>query len=339
DNDTCRGYLIGDPPGDEGLGQGLAQMFQMMNGKRLECGTTSAGVAANEYWNAATYCRERIQGRPIADPKQGRVPLINHEDVKRMLLVNKATTEVIRSLVMKAYLYMDIAENDPDAERRRWADGRLQSLTPLCKAYSSDEAWKLIEESIQAYGGYGYTEEYPAARAVRDTKINSIYEGTNYIQSMDLITRKWMLHKGQAFAGLLEDIDRFITEQKSNWPELEPEFTALARALDDYRAIQSQVAGWFGRGQLGMVASFARRILTASGQLIGAHCLLEQAVIAAGHLKQINTEHHDYNFYLGKTISARFFIHQVLPNVGQVRYLVTAGDDTLVNCPAEIFGY
>jgi len=339
DNNNCRGYLIGEAPGEQGLGQGLAQMFQMMNGKRLECGTTSAGVAANEYWNAAAYSRERIQGRLISNPKSGRVALINHEDIKRMLLRNKATTEVIRSLVMKAYFYMDIAEQDPDDKRRRWADGRLQCLTPLCKAYSSDEAWSLIEESIQTYGGYGFTEDYPAARAVRDTKINSIYEGTNYIQSMDLITRKWTLHRGEAFAGLLADIDSFIANEGNKWPEMGPEFTGLQRALEDYRLIQSLVATWFGEGKLGLVAGYARRILTASGQLIGAHCLLEQAVIAAGHLKQIDVDHYDYHFYLGKVISARFFIRQILPQVSLVRQLIDAGDDTLVICPPEIFNY
>ncbi|MGE5381559.1 MAG: acyl-CoA dehydrogenase [Methylocystaceae bacterium] len=339
DNGACRGYLIGEPPGENGAGQGLIQMFQMMNGKRLECGTTSAGVAANEYWNAAAYSRERIQGRLLASSGSDRVALINHEDVKRMLLRNKATTEVIRSLVMKAYFYMDISEQDPDNERRHWAASRLQCLTPLCKAYSSDEAWSLIEESIQTYGGYGFTEEYPAARAVRDTKINSIYEGTNYIQSMDLITRKWTLQQGQAFAGMLNDIKEFINNEQSKWPELEVEFAGLKRALDDYYFIQGTVASWFKTGKPGLAAGYARRILTATGQLFGSYYLLEQAVIAAGHLREIASSHYDYHFYLGKTISARFFIRQILPQVGLIRQLVAAGDDTLVDCPPEIFNY
>jgi len=302
-------------------------------------GNPSAGVGANEYWNAALYSRERIQGKLLTAPRSERVAIINHEDVKRMLLRNKATTEIIRSLVFKAYMYMDMAENDPDSGQRHWADGRLQCLTPICKAYSSDEAWFLIEESIQTYGGYGFTEEYPAARAVRDTKINAIYEGTNYIQSMDLITRKWTLQQGQAFAGILSEIADFITAKQPEWLSLDAEFIGLNKALDDYRYIQGKVAAWFSEGKPGLAASYARRILTASGQLLGAHCLLEQAVIASQHLSNIGHDHHDHYFYLGKVISARFFIRQILPQVALVRQLITAGDDTVVTCPPEIFSY
>ena len=339
DNDQCRGYLVGNPPDEKGNGEGMIQMFQMMNGKRLECGLTSAGVAANEYWNAAAYCRERIQGRPLDDPRSNRVPIISHEDVKRMLMLNKATTEVIRSLVMKAYFYQDISDYDPDPERRKWAYARLECLFPVCKAYTSDEAWTLICESIQACGGYGFTEDYPAARAVRDTKINSLYEGTNYIQSMDLITRKWPLQKGQAFAGLLQDIEAFIASHQPTNPEFAREFAKLEKALRSYQELQGITLGYFSQGKIDLVATFARRILTVTGQLLGGHFLLEQAVIAQSHLREMEKDHHDYNYYLGKTLSARFYINQILPNVWNTTELVKEGDPTIINCPEEIFAF
>lgn len=339
DNDQCRGFLVGNPPDEKGNGEGMVQMFQMMNGKRLECGLTSAGVAANEYWNAAAYCRERVQGRPLNNPRADRVPIISHEDVKRMLMLNKATTEVIRSLVMKAYFYQDISDYDPDPDRRKWAFARLECLFPICKAYTSDEAWILICESIQIYGGYGFTEDYPAARAVRDTKINSLYEGTNYIQSMDLITRKWPLHKGQAFAGLLQDIDSFITSERGAYPEFEREFAKLDKALCSYQELQGITLAYFQQGKIGLVAGFARRILTATGQLLGAHFLLEQAVLAQSHLREMEKDHYDYNYYLGKTLSAKFYINQILPNVWNTTELVKEGDPTILHCPDEIFAY
>jgi alkylation response protein AidB-like acyl-CoA dehydrogenase len=339
DNNQCRGYLIGTPPDEQGNGEGMMQMFQMMNGKRLECGVTSAGVAANEYWNAVNYCRERIQGRPLTNPRADRIPIIQHEDVKRMLMLNKATTEVIRALVMKAYFYLDISDNDPDPARRKWAFARLECLTPLCKAYTSDEAWLLLCESIQTYGGYGFTEDYPAARAVRDTKINSLYEGTNYIQSMDLITRKWPMQKGQAFAGLLQDIDEFIAAQRQSYPELDREFAKLEQALRAYQDLQGVTAGYFAQGKVGLVAIFARRILTATGQLLGGHDQREHAVIAQQHLREMEKDHHDYHFYLGKILSARFFINQILPNVCNTTELVKEGDPTLLDCPEQIFSY
>ena len=286
-------------------------MFQMMNGKRLECGITSAGVSANEYWNAADYSRERIQGRPLTDPRSNRIPIINHVDVKRMLMLNKATTEVIRALTIKAYYYLDISDNDPDPQKRQWAFNRAECLIPICKAYPSDEAWGLICESIQIYGGYGFTEDYPAARAVRDTKINSLYEGTNYIQSMDLIARKWPLQKGQAFSGLLQDIDNFITAHRPLFPELHTEFDKLNNALQAYRMLQETTANYFAQGKVGLVATYARRILTATAQLLGSHALLEQAILAQQHLRDIDESHYDYYFYLGKVMSARFFINQI----------------------------
>lgn len=339
DNNQCRGYLIGSPQNEKGNAEGLVQMFQMMNGKRLECGITSAGVSANEYWNAADYSRERIQGRPLTDPRSNRIPIINHVDVKRMLMLNKATTEVIRALTIKAYYYLDISDNDPDPQKRQWAFNRAECLIPICKAYPSDEAWGLICESIQIYGGYGFTEDYPAARAVRDTKINSLYEGTNYIQSMDLIARKWPLQKGQAFSGLLQDIDNFIIAHRPLFPELYTEFDKLNNALQVYRMLQETTANYFAQGKVGLVATYARRILTATAQLLGSHALLEQAILAQQHLRDIDESHYDYYFYLGKVMSARFFINQILPNVCNIADLVKEGDLTLVDCPEQIFAY
>ncbi|MEA1961426.1 MAG: acyl-CoA dehydrogenase [Bacillota bacterium] len=337
DNDGCRGYVVGEGPDAEGNAQGMMQMFEMMNGKRIESGLTSTGITANEYWNVAEYCQDRIQGRPFNDPRGERIPIIEHTDIKRTLLLNKATTEACRALVSTAYFYLDMSELDPDPERRKWASNRAACLTPICKAYPSDEAWTLMCESIQAYGGYGFTEEYPAARAVRDSKINSIYEGTNYVQSMDLIGRKWMLAKGSSFNEMLTEIETSISQESGLHASLKDSFDKLERALKAYREIQMTVAGWAKEGHFDRVPAYSRRILTASGQLFGAYYLLQQAVIVCNQLENMDETHYDYYFYYGKVLSARFYSHNILPNVWAVAETLQEKDDCILEAPPQIF--
>lgn len=339
DNDNCRGYIVGNPPDETGVGEGMKQMFQMMNGKRIESGLTSTGITSNEYHNVAEYARERIQGRPLTDPTGERVPIIEHEDIKRALLLNKATTEACRAMVTTAYFYMDISEHDPDPQRRKWAADRVACLTPVCKAYPSDEAWTLLCETIQTYGGYGFTEAYPAARAARDCKINSIYEGTNYIQSMDLIGRKWIMQNGQAFADLLQEIETFIRNNKAKMLDFSQEFTFLERALQAYRFMQSTTAKWAREGKFNLVPCYSRRILTATGQLLGAYFLLDQALISWQRLQELEESHFDYYFYLGKVISARFYVRQILPHVWYLADLLAEEDSTIIDAPLAIFAF
>lgn len=339
ENDNCRGYIVGAGPDENGVAQGMKQMFDMMNGKRIESGLTSTGITANEYWNAVKYSSERIQGKAIKDPTGERIAIINHEDIKRALLLNKSTTEACRALIAKAYFYLDVSENDPDNEKRKWANDRLACLTPICKAYPSDEAWNLLCELIQIYGGYGYTEEYPVARAVRDVKINSIYEGTNYVQSMDLIGRKWVMNQGKAFNELLDEIEQFIELRKDDDPKLKREFELLQAALNDYREIQASVLAYMQEGKAELVPVFSKRILTATAQFLGSYYLLDQALIASQQLSNLDEAHHDYYFYYGKIISARFFIKQVLPNVSLLLNILREADTSVIDAPEQIFNF
>jgi hypothetical protein len=341
ENNNCRGWLLGNYNPETGEGEGMAQMFQMMNEERLNTGMAAYSVAANAYWNAVQYCKERVQGRPITNPKAGRTQIINHEDVKRMLLLNKATTEACRAMILKTGYYIDIAHHDPDPERRKWARGKWDCLTPLTKAYPSDECWTLIGECIQAYGGYGYCEEYPVAQAARDCKIYSIWEGTNFIQSMDLVGRKWMMGQGKVFAAFLKDIEDFINNKKEEGKALgfEKEFNNLEKALAAYREIQMAIGGFFANKQYGLLPTFSRRILTATAQLYGGYCLLEQALIAKKKADELGSSHWDYNFYYGKTISARFYLRNIVPNVWAVAEIIKDGDTSVVEAPVEIFEY
>ncbi len=339
ENHGCRGWIVGNPPDETGAGQGIAQMFNMMNEARLDTGRLSTAVTANAYWNAKDYGKERIQGRPLTNPKTGRVTINQHEDVKRMYMVNKATTEACRALLAKCYYYSDVRAYDPSPEKRKWAQYKLDMLTPLCKAYPSDEGWGLIAESLQSYGGYGYCEEYPAANSARDVKIWSIWEGTNFIQSMDLIGRKWSQGKGVHFAATLKEVEDFIAAYKGNWEGMELELDHLERALTAYREIQSTIAAYLHSGKAGLMALYARRILTATAQLYCGYLLMDQAVLANKRMLELGEGHYDYNYYLGKLMSARYYLKSVVPNVWYTADLIKIGDCTAIDAPVEIFDF
>ena len=171
ENNNCRGWLIGDPPDETGKAKGMAQMFQCMNFARLGTGLLGLAVSANAIYNAREYTKERVQGRPLTDMRGARIPIIQHEDIRRTLMHGKAHVEVFRAMIMKTFFMFDIRAKDPDPAKREAANNFIEVVTPMTKAYPTDEAWILIGEAIQAYGGYGYCEEYPVSQIARDSKI------------------------------------------------------------------------------------------------------------------------------------------------------------------------
>ncbi len=338
ENDNCRGWLVGDPPDETGKGQGMAQMFKMMNGARLGTGSLGLACTANAIYNAREYTKERVQGRPLTNPKGDRVTIINHEDIRRTLLQGKAHVEVFRAMIMKAYFMYDIRSKDPDPEKRQEANDFVEVVTPLCKAYPTDEAWWLIGEAIQAYGGYGYCEEYPVAQIARDAKIYSIWEGTNYIQSMDLIGRKWTMKKGTVYAKWFKQVQDFYEANKEA-AGFEKEFAKLGKALQALTEIQMAVGGYFGAGKYGMMPLYARRILTATSMVYGAWCILEQGLIASKRAAELGPDHYDYDFYIGKVYSARYYLNNVVPQVWAIAEIVKEGDSSALEIPLASFDY
>ncbi|HPT68934.1 MAG TPA: acyl-CoA dehydrogenase family protein, partial [Syntrophomonas sp.] len=164
ENNNCLGWLIGNPPGDDGKGEGMAQMFQMMNEERLGTGLLALGTASAAYQQALAYTKERIQSAKLTDMKGPAVRIIEHEDVRRMLMMQKSCIEAIRAMIMKTYYYIDLSHDSDDPEEREFANLMFHIGNPLCKAYASDLAWGLIADAIQCYGGYGFIEEYPVAQ-------------------------------------------------------------------------------------------------------------------------------------------------------------------------------
>ena len=335
EDNKCRGYLLGDPPVD-GRGQGMAQMFQMMNEERTVTGLAAMSAATVAYNNACAYAAGRIQGRQLTNPKAGRVPIINHEDVRRMLMFQKSITEASRAMIAFSYYCMDIAENTKDENERMLAKAYIEVNIPIVKAWCSDMAFLSISEAMQCYGGYGFSEEYPIAQQLRDCRIYPIWEGTNYIQSMDLIGRKWMMAGGQVFATWLGEIDKFVQANKAN-AVLGAQVALLEESLNTYREIQNTMAGYLGQGKLGMIGFFATRILHATGYIYGAKLLLEQALICQKKADELGKEHFEYPFYAGKVASAKFFCHNILPVVSTILRVIKEGDNSVMEVPETTF--
>ena len=338
ENGGCRGWLLGkNPLENEGKGEGMAQMFQMMNLARLETGHMAMCCIANAMYNAREYCKERIQGRPFINPRGDRITIINHEDIRRTLIMGKAHMEATRAMLMKALFNFDIREHDPSPEERQKAQTYVEIVTPLCKAYPSDEGWWLCAEAIQAYGGYGYCEEYPVAQIARDMKIYSIWEGTNFIQSLDLVGRKMGMENGKVFAGFIQEIRDFYEANKST-DELKKEFNNLGTALQAYDEIMQTLKDWRANNPA-LIPTYSRRVLTATSELHASHLLLDQALVALKKIKELGKDHHDYNFYTGKVMAARWFLRNVTPHIVYLSSVIVDGDTSVLEIPLESFDY
>ncbi|HUW65541.1 MAG TPA: acyl-CoA dehydrogenase [Spirochaetia bacterium] len=335
DEGSCRGILLGRPPDEKGVAEGIAQMFQLMNSARHGTGHSALYVATVAYNNAVQYAKERVQGRPLSNPRGPAVPIIQHEDVRRMLLHQKATLEAMRALVFKNWYYIDVVQNSDDEQERETASRNIQVLNPLAKAYCSDMAWQLIADAIQVYGGYGFSEEYPVARQARDCKIYSIWEGTNYIQSMDLVGRKWRMENGKLFRGWLAELGGFI-EGNQGATGLEREFTLLKTAFDSYQEIYATIGKYF-LGQLRLVPVYSTRVLHCTAVLYCGAMMAEQAMVALGKISQLGEGHADYPFYAGKIQSARYYVRNVVPVVNNLAEIIKDADSSVLDIPEEAF--
>ncbi|NLB89490.1 MAG: acyl-CoA dehydrogenase [Syntrophomonadaceae bacterium] len=336
EDNECYGWLLGSPPDENGRAQGMAQMFHMMNGARLEMGVGSLAAAGVAYYNAAHYAKERVQGKPLTNPKAGRVPIINHEDVRRMLMHQKSHIEAMRALVAWIFYLMDIYENSPDEEERKVHKMLLDINTPIAKAYNSDTSWLLIGDAMQVYGGYGYSEEYPIAQLMRDVKIHSIWEGNNFIQSMDLVGRKWNIGKGQGFALWLKFIEDFINEQKDN-AYFSREINLLQNAFNSYVNLKSTLQGYAGEGKVGFLGLYATRVLHATGKLLCGRLILDQAVLAHKKMQELPTDHFDYPFYQGKVEAAKYYIRNVVPDIIDLEQKINNPDTSAMDAIEDAF--
>ena len=332
DHGGCVGELVGGVPH-----QGMAQMFLMMNYARLGVGVQGLGVASTAYLNAFHYARERLQGAAIErwkDPQAPRVPILDHADVRRMLLDMKARVEGIRALAVKVAMHRDrmvVRSGDPG-----YHQGQIELLTPVVKAYASDQSFRICETAIQVMGGAGYTKDYGVEQYCRDSKIFSIYEGTNHIQAMDLVSRKLPQHGGANLMAFLGDVRRFIGAHGEH-PELGGAVALLDQAQAAFADTAMRLMTWSQSGRLRLVPLAANRVLQMLSETVVAWQLLDGAVIAERRLRELEAGHPDQPFYAGKRAAALYFARNVLPGVQLTAQILAAEDDTALTIPDAAF--
>lgn len=335
DEDNCRGILMGDPPDEQGGGQGMAQMFKMMNDKRYETGIAGVGIGTLAYNYAVDYAKTRVQGRALTNPKGPRVRLIEHEDIRRMLLNQKATIEAMRGMLFKAAWYKDILDHSEDPQEREIASRRIDVMNPLIKAYSSENVWLLVADAIQVLGGYGYSEEFPLARIARESKLLSLFEGTTYIQAMDLVFRKWSMDKGKVFGEWFDEIVEDIGKSR-NTPGLEREFEILDQSINSYKEIAATIKGYFAEN-IQLAAYYATRVLMCTAMLWCGTLIADMAKVAQDKINELGKEHWEYPYYEGKVLSARYYIKNVLTQIEGLKTIIKAADTSAIEFPEGAF--
>jgi hypothetical protein len=331
ENDDCRGWLLGEPH------RGLKYMFQLMNEARIGTGSQATGVASNAFQHALDYARERVQGRNITekDPTTPPLPIIRHADVRRMLLVQKSTVEGVFALLAYAAFLSDKAHAGASQEEREQAGILLELLTPVCKAYGSEASYEAIVQAIQCYGGYGFSEEFPLAQMLRDCKVFPIYEGTNYMQAMDLLGRKVPMKGGLGFKALLEAIGKTI-EQASASEGLEPQAEMLSAAVKTVGEATMHLGGIAGQGDIEHYMYLAATYLKMFSPLVVGWLLLWEAVVARKALDR-GPNQTETRFYRGKIATARFYLNHEMPHLEANARIIRNNERTAIDFDEQWF--
>ena len=325
--DGSVGYLVGEE------NRGLNYMFTMMNEARVWVGGQGLACASGALQGASQYARDRVQGRPVGMSKEDakKSTIIDHADVRRMLITIKSYVDAMRYLMYDNQLMLDL-EYFAEGELKEFGEERCGILTPITKAWISDLGVELSSIAIQVYGGMGYVEETGVAQYLRDSRIAPIYEGTNGIQALDLMFRKLPLDNGQAMQRLLADVNKVIDEMNEGGEVL----SDLAQKLKVEVDRLSEVTLWLGskmlEGELVDASAGATPYLKMFGQVLGGYYMGKAAILATKKLEETGDE-----YYKEKITLSKFYIEQLLPLASGYASSVTAGKDDLFNIKAESF--
>jgi alkylation response protein AidB-like acyl-CoA dehydrogenase len=331
EDDNCHGWLIGEP------NKGIRCMFQMMNEARIEVGMGAAAIASAAYYAALEYAMERPQGRKITskDPNEPQIPIIEHADVKRMLLFQKAVVEGSLSLIFNCAKYVDLIAVLEGEEKER-CELLLEILTPIAKTYPSEMGILTTSQGIQCLGGYGYCDEFPLEQYYRDVRIHAIHEGTTGMQGMDLLGRKVVMKDGKALFLFLDEVEKAISEGKSI-DEFVPCAESLQDALEKLKEVTQVLTGMALEGKIELFLADATLYLELFGIIAIAWQWLLQATVAKKRLGE-NPSSQDADFYQGKLYTFRYFFEYELPKIqGLVSRLKKSGDGLTVDMKPEYF--
>ncbi|MFG3437011.1 acyl-CoA dehydrogenase [Nonomuraea sp. NPDC047897] len=333
------GYLLGD------VHDGIAQMFHVIEHTRMMVGVKAISALSTGYLNALEYAKSRVQSADLArmgDTNAPRVPIINHPDVRRSLMLLKGYAEGLRALALYTSTWQDKALLD---EHEGADDGLVKAvsalLLPIVKGVGSERSYEQLAHALQVFGGSGYLQDYPLEQYVRDTKVDSLYEGTTAIQGQDLFFRKIVRNEGVAFDALLAEIDGFLRTIASD-DRLRREHDALLHAVESCRAMVDAMLrhAWNSRKdpcERYKAGQHTTRLLMAMGDLMVAYLLVRQAHVAEERLRAGGLSPGEHVFYEGKLGVARFFTTTVLPHLAVHRTIVETTDNELMEIVQDAF--
>jgi len=330
ENNDCHGYLVGEP------NKGLFYMFHMMNEARIEVGLGAAAIASAAYYASLEYSKERPQGRSLVskDPTSPQIPIIEHPDVRRMLLFQKAVVEGAISLLMQCSRYADLEKVLTDEERENY-NLLLEILTPVAKSYPAEMGILSVSQGLQCLGGYGYCDEFPLEQHYRDVRIHPIHEGTTGIQGMDLLGRKVTMKKGKALKLYLLEVQKTIKESKT-FPELVPYAEKLENALQLLESVTGHLLDVAAKGKPDRFLADATVYLDLFATIAIAWQWLLQAKVAKNALMEASIGS-DINFYQGKIYACRYFFGYELPKIESLAKILKENDGLTVEMKTDCF--
>lgn len=323
--EEAKGWLIGEPH------KGLQAMFVMMNSARLMVGLQGLGIAEAAYQVSLEFAKDRRQSRALTGPKEPDKPadsIIVHPDVRRMLLRQKATIEGGRALAYFTAMQLDIAHKAETADEREQADDMVQLLTPIAKAFLTDEGFFCANDALQLMGGAGFTQDWPVEQFVRDSRITRIYEGTNGIQALDLVGRKLGHAGGRAIKRYFAMMDAYL-----NTADAVPHADELKAAVGRLQ----KATMWLmqnGMGDREQAASAATPYLRLFALTAVAYFWSRMSAVAQQKLDEGATE---TDLYKAKIETATFYMHKILPQTLALMAEIEAGKDSLMSLSAEQF--
>lgn len=328
DKDNCLGWLVGEE------NKGLSYMFQMMNGARLEVGMGAASIATAAYYSALEYTKARKQGRSFADPKaQDQVPVIEHLDIKRMLLFQRAVSEGALSLILQCGKYEDLASSGNEEDKDYHL--LLELLTPVAKTYSAEMGILSTSLSIQCFGGYGYCEDFPVEQHFRDMRIHTIHEGTTGIQGLDLLGRKVTMKKGKALDLFKKEILKTIESADQNGlNEYSKKLLEALQLVGDTtlklgeKAMTKGVDAYLENSSL-YLEMFGHLTIGWQWLLMGSACMEK---LNSGNIKK-----QDKVFYEGKLSVLKYYFSHELPKINYLASVLISDEYAVINTKTEFF--
>jgi butyryl-CoA dehydrogenase len=326
----CRGWLVGQE------GRGLACMFQMMNEARMMVGFNAVSTASVAYQEALAYAKGRTQGRPAStkDATQPQRPIIEHADVRRMLLRQKAIVEGGLSLLAATALQADLAAHAREEAQRQRAQLLLDLLTPVAKTFPSEKGFEANALAVQVHGGYGYSSEYLPEAWLRDQKLNSIHEGTTGIQGLDLLGRKAVASGGAGLQAFAEEVAATVARAREAgvegaWGE------ALEAATQEVLGLTMELGAHGMAGDVELMLRHSADYMELFSILAVAWRWLAQAVAAKQGLAR--GEAADRDFYEGKLAAAQYWFAVEVPRVAHLAHLCRSGEDSYTRMKPEWF--